>query len=132
MLERVEIVFLAGVSLLSAVTIGAFFPIHWVRVCCDVLFSPDGGADFFSDEVDAFFSVTVAATAGTVVLDLVLGDCFVGNAAGLSAAAHFRSDCLIGDFDTVLKGLALATLVFTASTTVCRVEEHKKLVERNK
>lgn len=108
--------FFAAVSLASAAaTIGDFFPIHWDRVCCDIFFSTECGADFFSFGVDAFFSMTVAAgvaLAATVVVALVFGDGFVGNTVGFSIAVHFRSDGLTGDFDSVFNGLAL-----TASTT---------------
>lgn len=105
-----EIIFLDVVSLLSAAAIGAFFPTHWLKVGCGNF----GGADFFSVEVDAFFSITAA-----VALDLVLGDCFVGNAFDFSITVDFRSDCLIGDFDSVLNGLDLAALALTTSATFC-------------
>lgn len=128
LVERVETIFFAAVSSMAAA--GDFFVAQWVRVCCDVFFSAEGAADFLSVDVDAFFSMAAAGAAAfaVTVLDLVLGDdCFVGNTVGFSIAVHFRSDCLVGDFDSILSGFAFATLMLTASATFCRVQKKEKI-----
>lgn len=128
LVERVETIFFAAVSSMAASTTGDFFVAQWVNVCCDVFFSPEGAVVFFSVDVEAFFSMAVpaAATFAVTVVDLVLGDCFVGNTVGFSIAVHFRSDGLIGEFDSVLTALAFPALIVIASATFCRVRKYKK------